>query len=252
MLGAILQWRAWASRRRQRRARLDRARAGSGMALLRPRAGGPVTAAPVPVRHTTCATHLHLAAGPVAPGRPGGRGRPGPGGGAGPPGRKTVLERVLARPRPAPPAGRRTGDAGGQAGARPSALAAMAPRPAVLARHPGPGAASRPAVVPVRRVTDELVARVVHAHQRIELPAHRAAMMRERAGVAAAVERALAAAGRRPAGAPADQPPAGTAWPAAASPGGPPPLDLEHLTDQIVTRLDHRLTAHRERFGRAV
>jgi hypothetical protein len=33
--------------------------------------------------------------------------------------------------------------------------------------------------------------------------------------------------------------------------GPPTPLDVERLTDDVINRLDSRLTAHRERFGRA-
>jgi hypothetical protein len=36
-----------------------------------------------------------------------------------------------------------------------------------------------------------------------------------------------------------------------AGPGGLPAVDVDRLTDQIVTRLDDRLIAHRERMGRA-
>ncbi|MCG5212168.1 hypothetical protein [Streptosporangium sp. KLBMP 9127] len=36
----------------------------------------------------------------------------------------------------------------------------------------------------------------------------------------------------------------------ARQPGGAVPIDLERLTDQIVNRLDERLIAQRERFGR--
>src|SRR6266540_1722868 len=201
MLGAVRQWRAWARGRRGGRARLDRMRPGSWMALLRPRAGDAVTGTPGPARHSFhSATHLHLAGGP--------------------------------------------------AGGRAPAVATVLPRPARPAVADGPRARSLRAVTPVRRVTDDLVTRVAGAHRRVELPARGAAVMRERAGVAAAVEHALTAR-QRPAGAPAEQPSGGTAWPAVGSLGRLPPLDLDHLTDQIVTRLDNRLTAHRERFGRA-
>jgi hypothetical protein len=220
------------------------------MALLRPRAGDAVTGTPGPARHSFhSATHLHLAVGPVGvTERAGGRGRPGQ---PGPAGRTTLVERVWALPGPVrSPDGRRPGGAGGPAGARPPAVATVLPRPARPAVADGPRARSLRAVTPVRRVTDDLVTRVAGAHRRVELPARGAAVMRERAGVAAAVEHALTAR-QRPAGAPAEQPSGGTAWPAVGSLGGLPPLDLDHLTDQIVTRLDNRLTAHRERFGRA-
>src|SRR6266498_193833 len=250
MLGAVRQWRAWARGRRGGRARLDRMRPGSWMALLRPRAGDAVTGTPGPARHSFhSATHLHLAVGPVGvTERAGGRGRPGQ---PGPAGRTTLVERVWALPGPVrSPDGRRPGGAGGPAGARPPAVATVLPRPARPAVADGPRARSLRAVTPVRRATDDLVTRVAGAHRRVELPARGAAVMRERAGVAAAVEHALTAR-QRPAGAPAEQPSGGTAWPAVGSLGRLPPLDLDHLTDQIVTRLDNRLTAHRERFGRA-
>jgi hypothetical protein len=64
------------------------------------------------------------------------------------------------------------------------------------------------------------------------------------------VEHALIA-GQHPAGPQAASQPAGsTDWPAEGSRDRPPPVDLELLTDQILTRLDNRRTAHRERLGR--
>ena len=106
----------------------------------------------------------------------------------------------------------------------------------------------------MRRSIEELVSRVVHAHQRVELPAHGKATIREQPNVGAEVERALFAIQQQQSTARAGQMPAGTTWhgiPGAQGPMGAPGLDLDRLTDQIVTRIDDRLIAHRERFGRA-
>src|SRR6266542_3742757 len=147
MLGAVRQWRAWARGRRGGRARLDRMRPGSWMALLRPRAGDAVTGTPGPARHSFhSATHLHLAVGPVGvTERAGGRGRPGQ---PGPAGRTTLVERVWALPGPVrSPDGRRPGGAGGPAGGRAPAVATVLPRPA------------RPAVADGRRAPARRAAR---------------------------------------------------------------------------------------------
>lgn len=112
--------------------------------------------------------------------------------------------------------------------------------------------------------------RVVHAHRRTEVAARPGAVLCERAPVAVEVERALTAAGLRSdvsaAGLRSDVsaaglrrsdvsavgPPGARCGPGRAPMAGEhPTVDLDHLTDQIVTRLDSRLTAHRERFGRA-
>jgi hypothetical protein len=227
MLGAVRQWRgwprapgrapdrwrAWASGHRDRLARLDRARLASRMALLQPPRGDAVTG--TRGHGVRVATHLHLAVGPVvAPERPAGRGRPGHGGRR--PAGRMMVRRLGRAPWPGGPA-----------------VATGPPHRAPRTLAAGPRAGRVRADTPVRRVTGELVARVAGTHRRVERPARGAAVLRERGGVATAVDHAPAAG------------------PAAGSPSGPPPVDLDHLTDQILNRLDNRLTAHRERFGRA-
>jgi hypothetical protein len=106
----------------------------------------------------------------------------------------------------------------------------------------------------VRRSIEELVSRVVHAHQRVELHAQGKATIREQPNVSAEVERALVAIQQQHSTARAGQMPAGMTWqaiPGVQAPVGAPGLDLDRLTDQIVTRIDDRLIAHRERLGRA-
>jgi hypothetical protein len=147
-----------------------------------------------------------------------------------------------------PTVGGRGGPAGGPAGEAPS-VAAVGPRPVLRTLAAGPRRGNGRAVTPVRPATGTLVARVAGAHRRIERPARGAAPPRRLAAPAAAGEHAMTP-GPRPAGPPPDRPSPATVPPAAGSPGGPPPVDLDQLTDQIVTRLDHRLIAHRERFGR--
>ena len=250
MLEPVRRWRAWAAGRGAGRARLARARPAGRMALLlAPRAGGAPAGAPAaPRAGAWFATHLHLAAGPGrgrpgAPGRPGGRGRPGD---HGPAGERAMT--LLARAARAPSGGRVSG-AGGPAGAPSPPAPAVRPRPVPRTLAAGPRGRSGRAAAPVRPATGTLVARVAGAHRRIERPARGAAGPRQPAGPVVAAEHAVAA-GQRPAGPPAEPPPPATAKPPPGGPGGMPPVDLDQLTDQIVTRLDHRLIAHRERFGR--
>lgn len=102
----------------------------------------------------------------------------------------------------------------------------------------------------VRRLVEDLVTRVVRGHRRIEVPARRPVVIRDRASVAVEVERALTAVDRR-AGGRDGTAPSVTRLPAGQAAAVRTPMDLDRLTDQIVTRLDDRLTAHRERLGRA-
>jgi hypothetical protein len=95
---------------------------------------------------------------------------------------------------------------------------------------------------------DDVVRRVTRRSQRIEISDTSRRVTRARVDVMADVARVLAA----------PESPTTTDAPArvsgslrAPAPAAPSQFDIESLTDQIVTRLDDRLTAHRERFGRA-
>ncbi len=93
--------------------------------------------------------------------------------------------------------------------------------------------------VPVRRAIEELVSRRRPAHQRVEVRAQGKAAIREQPSVSAEVERALVAIQQQQSTARAGQMPAGMAWqalPGAPGATGAPGLDLERLTDQIVTQ----------------
>ncbi len=98
----------------------------------------------------------------------------------------------------------------------------------------------------VPAVLRKMIMRVAHGHRRIESPVRPAALPRNRPAVGVEVERASRDVASRGAGIPGFGPIASS-----PSPALPPPVDLDRLTEQIVTRLDDRLTAHRERFGRA-
>lgn len=111
-------------------------------------------------------------------------------------------------------------------------------------RAPGGGAHA------VRRLVDNLVIRVVRGHRRVEVPARRPVVIRDRASVVVEAQRALTAVDRR-AGWQDGAAPSATRLPAGQAAAMRTPMDLDRLTDQIVTRLDDRLTAHRERLGRA-
>jgi hypothetical protein len=196
-------------------------------------------------------THLHLALiGAVAAHtrRCGGRQTQGPG-----PARHLVVGTDAQGTRPAPQGRART------VACRPDRVRASSIRrqPAVLARSRAVAlvvaAGRRPidAPSPVHAVVGDVVTRTTRRYQRVEGSVGDRRVTRDRVDVAAEVARVLTAS----------ETAAETAasHPAAASPWAPTPshhteaagIDLEGLTDQIVTRLDDRLTAHRERVGRA-
>jgi len=108
---------------------------------------------------------------------------------------------------------------------------------------------------PVQRHRDELVTRLVHGSRRVEVAARPAAVVQDHASAVGIGGRT--APERRSAGTTSwADPPPGTARTTDTTSGAAPTgagaaVDLDRLTDQIVTRLDSRLTAHRERFGRA-
>jgi hypothetical protein len=102
----------------------------------------------------------------------------------------------------------------------------------------------------IRAVAESVVERVIRGHQRIESRQRTAVVVREQPQVAIEIERALTSVSKRAAESAMETPAMGTIWPANspfATPNGP---DLDHLTDQIVRRIDDRLTAQRERMGR--
>jgi hypothetical protein len=110
-----------------------------------------------------------------------------------------------------------------------------------------PGASSVPAI---REVVESVIERVTRNHLRIESRQRIAAVTREQPSVAAEVERALSSVKRRAAGSPVEMPAIGMGWPARNGLDARIAPDLDTLTDQIVRRIDDRLTAQRERMGR--
>ncbi|BDU01038.1 hypothetical protein IFM12276_40660 [Nocardia sputorum] len=107
-------------------------------------------------------------------------------------------------------------------------------------------AASDRAEARLPAVCRKMIMRVAYGHRRIESPVRPTALPRNRPAVGVEVDRASRDVARRGVGIPGFGPVASS-----PSPALPPPVDLDGLTEQIVTRLDDRLTAHRERFGRA-
>lgn len=100
-----------------------------------------------------------------------------------------------------------------------------------------------------RRLVETVVERVTREHRRIETRQQAPVIVRERASVAAEVERALTSVRERAPEQPGS-PLARGNWPGGNEPVPPVGPDLDRLTDQIVSRIDDRLTAHRERMGR--
>jgi hypothetical protein len=243
------RWAAWARERAGRTGRADRRHRSARMTVL--------VSAPVPApgaggarQSFSYAAHLHLAIHPTLGQRVGGPGqtrarepaRPGPGlviGAPGGPPRVLVLSRDATVHPPRSP---------GRAVRRPATSAPPAVRGGLDVLRATRSAAPMDvggASTGVRHLRDEMVTRVVRGSKRIEMAARPAPVVQDRATAAGQIERTAAAAAVRPGGA------AGQTGPHhAAAPEAVPPVDLDHLTDQIVTRLDARLIAHRERFGR--
>jgi hypothetical protein len=98
-----------------------------------------------------------------------------------------------------------------------------------------------------RRHRDELVTRLVRSGRRVEVPARPTPVVQHRTVVGDLGRRSTDVAPERRAGAAA--PWGGSATGPVTTSGAA--VDLDRLTDQVVSRLDSRLTAHRERFGRA-
>jgi hypothetical protein len=244
------RWRAWAQQRNAGRVRRVRALRTAGVVFLRAwRSPGAGPGSPRPGYSAT--TRLRLAVNAVLVSRLGGHSR----NGRRPPADPAVFAH---RWHPSPIIGRpphdrrrdrrpvalrhRTSAAGARAAGTGDRVAPIAPPWSVRAVDRGSTFALQPVV---RREVTELVTRLVHSHRRVELLPRGAGAARNRLPVATQVDRVPA--GNRPW---AQEP-----RPAPASAGppltAPAPVDVERLTDQIVARLDDRLTAHRERFGRA-
>jgi hypothetical protein len=100
----------------------------------------------------------------------------------------------------------------------------------------------------VGRHRHELVTRLVHGIRRIEVAPRPAPFVQDRAFVPGEADRAAAAP--RPRDTTRTGGSAGAVRSAAT--GTAASVDLDQLTDQVVTRLDARLIAHRERFGRGI
>ncbi len=106
-----------------------------------------------------------------------------------------------------------------------------------------------------RRSIEEMITRVVRQRERVVRHVQRADLVRQHTDITTQVERAVDAAWSA-ARATTAKP---TAHSASRAAGGyhaghldsPPPIPIEQLTDQVVSKLDERLAAHRERFGQA-
>lgn len=100
------------------------------------------------------------------------------------------------------------------------------------------------------RATESTTERIIQSHNRVETRQHTNAVIREQANIAVEVERAITGLSRREHG----QPGTPSLFAAAQSDTGrfitPDGPELDQLTDQIVRRIDDRLTAQRERMGR--
>lgn len=124
-------------------------------------------------------------------------------------------------------------------------LAAFMPVTGVMARHIG--AVSEPAT---REVAESVIERVIRSHRRIESRQGTSVVIREQPRVAVEVERALTSVSKRAADSPLVMPAMGMDWPVRKGPDAQNGPDLDQLTDQVVRRIDDRLTAQRERMGR--
>ena len=253
-LGVRGRWVAWARERAGRARRGDRRHRPVRMTVL-----GLTSMAGVPAigvwGSSSYTSHLHLAIHPTLERRVGGPGRTRTGDRARPvPGPTVVSQRLV------PAHLRRPGTSG-----RPVESGSTPPR-----RHPWRGVPSRTrSVLEVRRVAragalldagrvpdlvhrhrDELITRLVHGRRRVEVAARPAPVVQNGALVVGEIGRTAAAV--RP-GRPSDAAATrrGPKTGKAPTTGTTPTVDLDRLTDQVVTRLDARLTAHRERFGRA-
>ncbi len=227
------RWTAWADhitqRRRRRDGRPDRAR----MTIVLGRS--PISIDPRrAVYPTVNATHLHLAVNRFEQPST----RPTCGGGD----RGTVVSRSdSGRGRPAsagpgrvdPAHPRAIGSEGRVVRADTRVIAAVRPASSLSRAH----------------LVDDVVRRVTRRSQRIEVTDTSRRVTRARVDVMAEVARVLTAPDSL---AGTDAPARGSTRQRTAAPAAAPSqFDIESLTDQIVTRLDDRLTAHRERFGRA-
>ena len=248
-LGTPGRWTAWARARAGRGMRRDRRTRPApmivtGLTWAAAGAAGPIEQSITAGGHLSLAIHLRSDMGPgravraragesprPAAGRPGPthRGEPsrsgpvvGEAGFPAPrtPGRERFLRRESRSP--VPEARRSAGPSG------------------AIDRGRVPGATGR------RR--EELVTRLVHGGRRVEAVPRPVPIVQDHDTARGPGDRAGAAT--RPHG----TPDAGGAAIAARSAvaGSVAPVDLEQLTDQVVTRLDARLIAHRERFGRGI
>lgn len=99
----------------------------------------------------------------------------------------------------------------------------------------------------VRELSEATIERIVRQRRRIETSRDSSVVMRERVNLTADLERALKQSVTSPNEANVAQRIVNTAFP---GPSPAPTLpDLDRLTDQIVSRIDDRLIAHRERMG---
>ncbi len=123
--------------------------------------------------------------------------------------------------------------------------------PCVRAVPPGQSPAQSPATIGRRGHLAATVAHIVRRYERTEEATRTTRVDCARVNVAAEVARVSTP----PASFPDSDRPHHADVSSPAAPGRAsaalPPIDLDGLTEQIVTRLDDRLIAHRERLGRA-
>jgi len=102
----------------------------------------------------------------------------------------------------------------------------------------------------LRQLAESVTERIVRGHRRIETMQQTTVVVREQPSVAVEVERALTNASRSASESTGQSSLFGAMRPAPNGFPMPDGAELDRLTDRIVSRIDDRLTAHRERMGR--
>lgn len=243
------RWTAWARERAGRGMRRDR-RTRPALMIVTGLTSTAIGVAAVIRQSITSTGHLHLAIGRRSDIGPGRAGRVRAGESA-----RRVVGRLGIPDRGEPS---RSGTSGGEASF--AARVSRGPERFLRREPPSPAREIRRAASPGRetdrgripgvggRRREELVGRLVHGGRRVEVAPRPATLVQDRAFVPGGG--GLAAATSASPGTTAIGGTSGAVRSVAA--GTVAAVDLDQLTDQVVTRLDARLIAHRERFGRGI